>query len=554
MRQDIGRHQTSGVTDHPEAHNADVNVDCLIVGSGFGGVYLLHFLRKAGYSCKIFEAGADLGGIWHWNCYPGARVDSQVPVYEYSIPEVWKDWTWTESYPGWEELRAYFDHVDRVLEIRKDVEFETLVNGADYDPSSGKWRVQTEDGRTATCRFLLLAAGFAAKRHFPDWKGLDRFKGEIHHSSFWPQDGVDFTGKRIGVVGTGSTGVQIAQEAAHDDIKSLKVFQRTPNLSLPMCQRKLTKEEQNKEEYEQFFKDRMKTFAGFAFDFRQVDTFDDSPEEREAFYEKLWGQGGFHFWLATYKDMLFDEKANRAAYNFWAKKTRARIRDPRKRDILAPLEPPHAFGTKRPSLEQDFYEQFNKEHVDVIDIKANPIKEVVPEGIVLEDGTLHELDIIALATGFDSVTGGMKNMGLRNIYGEYLNETWKTGTWSYLGMTCNGYPNMFFLYGAQGPTAFSNGPSSVEAQGDWIVDAIKKIKDEEIKSINPTKAAEEKWRQNVKDLSDKTLFPGTASWYMGANVPGKPREQLNYAGGLPLYEEEIRSTLKTWDGFEVAAA
>ena len=321
-----------------------------------------------------------------------------------------------------------------------------------------------------------------------------------------------------------------------------------------MAQRSLTKEQQNKEGYEKFFQDRMKTFAGFQYDFLQKETFDDTPEEREAFYEKLWKAGGFEFWLATYKDMLFDDKANREAYNFWCKKTRARIQDPRKRDILAPTEPPHAFGTKRPSLEQDFYEQFNKDNVDVIDIKSNPIVEVKPEGILTSDGILHELDVIALATGFDSVTGGLKNMGLRNIHGELLNDTWKMGTWSYLGMTCNGYPNMFFLYGAQGPTAFSNGPSCVEAQGNWIVDAIKKIETDGIKSINATKDAEEAWRKNVKELSDKTLFPNTASWYMGANIPGKPREQLNYAGGIPLYEEECRRTLNNWDGFEVASA
>jgi hypothetical protein len=203
MKQDISTHQLGGVKDHPDAHKADTNVDCLIVGAGFGGVYLLHHLRKAGYSCKIFEAGADLGGIWHWNCYPGARVDSQVPVYEYSILEVWKDWTWTEAYPAWPELREYFDHVDKVLDIKKDVQFNTHVTGADYDLASGKWRVTTEDGQIATSRFLIVAAGFAAKRHFPDWKGLDTFKGEIHHSSFWPQEGVDFKGKRIGVIGTG---------------------------------------------------------------------------------------------------------------------------------------------------------------------------------------------------------------------------------------------------------------------------------------------------------------------------------------------------------------
>jgi cation diffusion facilitator CzcD-associated flavoprotein CzcO len=252
--------------------------------------------------------------------------------------------------------------------------------------------------------------------------------------------------------------------------------------------------------------------------------------------------------------MLFDDTANREAYDFWAKKTRARIEDPRKRDILAPLEPIHPFGTKRPSLEQDFYEQFNKANIDVVDLRCNPIKEVAPEGLVTADGHLHKVDIIALATGFDAVTGGMKNMGLRNIDGEYLSDAWKKGTWSYLGMTCRGYPNMFFLYGPQGPTAFSNGPSCVEAQGNWIINAISKIEKEGIKSIDPTREAEEEWRRKVTELSDKTLFPKANSWYMGANIPGKPREQLNYAGGIPLYEEECNGVLDGWKGFTVIKA
>lgn len=545
-----GANGTNGSTD---SYADDLDIDCLIIGAGFGGIYLLHHLRKMGYNCKIFEAGKGLGGIWYWNCYPGARVDSQVPVYEYSIPEVWKDWTWSEAYPGWEELREYFKHVDKVLDVQKDVAFDSCVVGADFDQPSGKWTVKTEDGRVAKCRFLIIATGFAAKRHFPDWKGLDTFKGVVHHSSFWPNEGVDVKGKKVAVVGTGSTGVQIAQETAKE-AASLTVFQRTPNLALPMAQRKITKEQQEKKGYPKFFEDRMNTFAGFQYDFLKRKTMDDTPEQREAFFEELWRNGGFEFWLATYEDMLFDDAANREAYNFWAKKTRARITDPHKRGILAPLEPIHPFGTKRPSLEQDFYEQFNKPHVNVVDLRANPVREVVANGLITADGTLHELDIIALATGFDSVTGGMKNMGLRNIYGETLSDAWKEGTWSYLGMTCRGYPNMFFLYGPQGPTAFSNGPSCVEAQGNWIISAIAKIEKEGIKSIDPTREAEEEWRRKVAELSDKTLFPKANSWYMGANIPGKPREQLCYAGGIPLYEKECNGVLDGWKGFNVVTA
>ena len=552
IRTDISLH--GATKSSPDTYAEVLETDVLVVGAGFGGVYLLHKLRQQGLNVKIYEAGQDIGGIWYWNCYPGARVDSQVPVYEYSMPEVWKDWNWSEKYPGWMELRAYFDHVEKVLDVKKDIAFNSRVTSAEYDEKSNKWTVKTEDGRTARCTYFIVATGFAAKRHFPDWKGLDTFEGTIHHSSFWPEElqGPRATGKKIAVVGTGSTGVQIAQEFA-PYASSLTVFQRTPNLALPMQQGDMSVEEQisSKADYPNFFKNRMTTFAGFAYDFVKRDTFDDTSEAREAFFEDLWQKGGFQFWLATYQDMLFDEKANREAYNFWAKKTRARIHDPVKRDILAPLEPRHPFGTKRPSLEQTFYEQFNRPNINVVDIKANPVVEVRPNGLLTADGKLHEVDIIALATGFDSVTGGMKDMGLRDIHGVNLADKWSQGTWSYLGMTCAGYPNMFFLYGAQGPTAFSNGPSCVECQGDWIIDTIARLRKEKIKSINATRDAEERWRKLVTELSDKTLFPGTDSWYMGANIPGKPREQLNFAGGIPLYEKEIRGVMDGWDGFEV---
>ena len=329
------------------------------------------------------------------------------------------------------------------MDIKKDVAFDTRVVGAQFDKPSGKWKVQTEDGRAATAKYLLVATGFAAKRHFPDWMGMDRFKGEIHHSSFWPDSGVEMKGKKVAVVGTGSTGIQLAQEAAREGA-SVSVFQRTPNLCLPMQQDTLTAEEQNKRkesgEYDDFFKHRMTTFAGFQYTWSEKNTFDDSPEERETFYEERWRNGGFEFWLANYKDLLFDKEANNAAYNFWAKKTRARITDPAKRDILAPLKAPHAFGTKRPSLEQNFYELMDRPENDVIDIKKTPIVEVTETGIKTDDGKVREFDVIALCAGFDAVTGGMKSMGLKDVDGVDLGEKWKNGTFSFLGMTTSGFP------------------------------------------------------------------------------------------------------------------
>jgi cation diffusion facilitator CzcD-associated flavoprotein CzcO len=316
------------------------------------------------------------------------------------------------------------------------------VVGAHFDKPSSRWITRTEDGRSAKSKYLLLALGFAAKRHFPDWPGLDQFKGELHHSSFWPDAGVDVKGKRVGIIGTGSTGIQITQETSKE-AASVTNFVRTPNLCLPMQQQDITKEEQDKRkqgDYQEFFRNRLNTFAGFQYDFVQKNTMDDSPEEREAFYEKLFEAGGFEYWLANYQDLLFDNEANRQAYDFWAKKTRARITDPVKREILAPLEPPHAFGTKRPSLEQNYYEMLDRPENHVVDVNKTPIEKIVEKGIVTSDGKLHEFDVIALATGFDSVTGGMKNMGLKDVDGVLLADKWKAGTFSYLGMTCSGFP------------------------------------------------------------------------------------------------------------------
>lgn len=338
------------------------------------------------------------------------------------------------------------------MDVKKDCAFNTRVVGAQFDKPSGRWHTKTEDGRTAKSKFLLLATGFAAKRYFPDWPGLDSFQGEIHHSSFWPDKGVDVKGKRVGVIGTGSTGIQITQETAKE-AASVTNFVRTPNLCLPMQQQAVSKEEQERRkngEYQEVFKTRLNTFAGFDYDYIKKNTLDDSPEEREAFYEKLFDNGGFEFWLANYDDLLFDNAANREAYNFWAKKTRARISDPVKREILAPLEPPHAFGTKRPSLEQNYYEVLDRPENKVVDVKKTPIERFTEKGIVTSDGKLHEFDVIALATGFDSVTGGMKDMGLKDVDGVDLTEKWKTGTHTYLGMSMSGYPNMFFLYGKFG--------------------------------------------------------------------------------------------------------
>ncbi|KAK6364486.1 hypothetical protein LTS17_012109 [Exophiala oligosperma] len=526
----------------PYADNLEV--DALVVGGGFGGVFCFYELRKAGFNTVIYEAGNDLGGTWRWNCY--------IPEYQLSIPETYKDWTWPSNYPTYEDLRAYFDHCDKVLDIKSHTAFDSVVVDAQFQTGEGRWHVKTADGRTAKAKYMVVAAGFAAKRYIPDeFIGIDKFQGICHHSSFWPDLNIDVSNKKCCVIGTGASGVQIVQKWG-PNVGHLKVFQRTPNLAVPMRKRALTAQEQNEQKpmYPELFSLREKCFGGFLYTFSEKGTFEDTPAEREAFYRKLWTDGGFRFWLGNYKDYLFDPKANREAYNFWAKNVRYRVGDPRIRDLVAPLEPPHPFGVKRPCLELNYYEQFNRENVELVDIKNNPISQFTEKGIKLKDGTEHEFDVICIATGFDIVTGGMTAMGLRNINGDLLQDEWKKAAYTYLGTTISGYPNMFHLYGPQGPTLLSNGPTTVEVQGRWIVDAIKQVERQGLKYINPKADAQAEYKKKINALSDISLFPTTKSTYMGGSKPDKAFEQTNWAGGIPAYHAEIRATLPDFAGFE----
>lgn len=497
-----------------------IELDACIVGAGFAGVYLLHLLRKEGFNAKIIEAGTGLGGIWHWNSYPGARVDSPYPVYALNIPEVYNTWHWSEKYPGEKELKRYFQHIDNVLDISKDTFLGCKVVAAGFDPQVDKWRIVCENGLKVTARFFLPCLGFAAKRYFPDWPGLeDKYKGYLCHSSFWPAEGVDMKGKKVAVVGTGATGIQISQEAARDAAE-LTCFVRTPNLCLPMRQGPVDQEESKKDLAslnEKLGTARFGSAAGFIYGDPNKGVFDDTPEEREATLEEGWRYGGFKF-LHLYNDMLTSQVANDEMYRFWAKKRRAQMQNPAKRDLLAPETPPHPFAGKRPSLEQDYYEQMDKDHVTLVNVKQNPVREVVSNGIITADGTLHEADIIAIATGFDSVTGGMKEIDITGLSGEKLSSKWKTGTYTYLGMSVANFPNMLYTYGPQSPTAYANGPSIVEPQDEWIVDVMKRMREQGKTRLNPEVEAEREWKGMVNRIHAMTLRDKVDGWYMGTSL------------------------------------
>ncbi|OHE94807.1 cyclopentanone 1,2-monooxygenase [Colletotrichum orchidophilum] len=531
-----------------------MDYDVLIIGGGFGGCYALHQLRKSGFSAHIVEAGSALGGVWHWNSYPGARVDTETPYYQLSIREVWKDWTWSQRFPGHEELKRYFKHIDKVLDISKDVSYQHLVIGADFDTETAKWTIRTKTGRIFTSRFLIPATGSSTKRYVPEFPGKELFKGAVVHPTAWPDSGIDVQNNRVAIVGTGATGVQCVQEIAKQPGVELTVYVRNINTALPMRQREISKLEQLsfKAIYRTLFKVARESDIGLPCDGPSRLTKETTTEEREAWWEELWQRGAFNFQTGQYADFLKDAEANRLIYEFWARKTRGRVQNPEKRAILVPDEQPYPFGTKRSSLEQDYYECMDQDNVKVVNVKKAAIREWTPHGIVTEDGKGRQHDIIVLATGYDSMTGALTDIGLRGRDGIDMKERWKQGVWTYLGILARGCPNMFMVHGPQAPTAFTNAPVFIELQVEFISDLLVKLREEKVISIEPRRSAEEHWKKTVQTVHETLLFSkNETSWYVGGNIPGKKKEQLNYIGGIPQYLKECREGTKDWGNFDV---
>ena len=528
------------------------DLDVILVGAGFAGLYLLDRLRSMGMSVQVFEAGDAPGGVWYWNCYPGARVDSPGPMYQFSRDDLWRDWKFSELYPSWQEIRDYFHYVSSKLGLNPDIRFNRRVNEAEFDPATNRWTVRSSDGSVTRARYFVLCTGLGSKPYVPDLAGLSDFAGERHHTALWPQQGLDLAGKRVGVVGTGASGVQVAQEAA-GVAAHLTVFQRTPNLALPMRQRKLDDDtiRRMKVDYPRAYEKRRTTFGGFDYESLEKSASEVSDEERRATFERIWEIGGLAPWVGSFNDLLVNEQSNRAAYGFWRDKTRARIKDPALAEILAPAEPVHPYGTKRPSLEQNFFDIFNQSNVSLVDLRKTPIERVTRGGIKTTAGE-HDLDILVLATGFDAVTGGLTSIDIRGTAGQTLKEKWAKGVRAHLGMAVAGFPNLLFVYGPQSPNAFANGPTCAELQGDWIAGLLDHVRQRDWKRFEATAAAEEEWRAQVHALADATLFPQADSWYLGANIPGKPREMLSFTGGLSTYIAKCNeSAERGYEGFAI---
>ncbi|KAJ3848875.1 cyclohexanone monooxygenase [Lentinula lateritia] len=528
--------------------------DVIIVGAGFAGVHQLLNIRKLGLTVKIIEAGEDLAGTWLWNKYPGARVDSPMAIYQYSDPDVWRDWSFTELYPDWREIQAYFRYMDNKFDVKRDVMFNSRVVSAHWNDSVDRWTVTVEDGRVFQSQFISLCTGIASKYHLPELRGMESFKGEVHHSSRWPEK-YDFKGKRVGVIGTGATGVQIIQEIA-PIVDHLTVFQRTPNLALPMRQQKISIEEQarmKKELYPIFYGRRYQTFSGFLYDIDPKPIADTTPEELALGFEEKWEKGGLTFWLGAYAELFSNKQFNNEVYAFWRKKVRERIPDPELQEKLAPMKPPHPFGVKRPSLEQRYFEVYSQPNVTLVDISKTTIEVITPNGLKTNDGVEHNLDVLIFATGFDMVTGGITSIDIRGQDGVSIKEKWADGVQSYLGVASATYPNMFWIYGPQSPSSFSNGPSSIELTSEWIIDCIRFMMANNISSIVPTNEAQHAYSELLNQLGSAGLWSeAKTSWYFGSNISGKKTQMLQFPGGIPAYAKLCNdSAAKGYHGFDL---
>ncbi|KAF2727248.1 FAD/NAD(P)-binding domain-containing protein [Polyplosphaeria fusca] len=532
--------------------------DAIIIGAGFSGIANLHRLRQDGLKAHIYEGASDFGGVWYWNRYPGAKVDSESPFYQLNIPEVYNTFNFNVRFPDHKEIRRYMAHVDKVLNIRKDCSFDSRVNSATWDEESGQWTIKTDNGLVGRAKYLILASGLLHKTHTPDFPDIDKYKGMLRHSGDWPED-TSVKGKKVAVIGAGATSVQIVEELAKE-ADHLTMYLRRPSYCVPMRQRKWTVEEQDgfRAYYPALFAAGRNSAVGFPTTRADLRVQDVSPEEREVYWEEIWKGGGFQFLLRNYSNVMLDEEANRLVYDFWKKKVRERLTDPKKQELMAPDEMPYYFGTKRTPLEHDYYDVLNQKNVEIVDLKANPLHCFTEKGLQLggegQQAGEQAFDVIVCATGFDSFTGSLTHMGLKNKDGVDMAGVWKGGVRTYLGMTVSGFPNAFMVYTPQAPTALSNGTTILEAQMTWICDAIKALDAVGAKSIEATPEAEDEWAAGIDKVNSMTLYPHTNSWWNASNIPGKKTQNMTYLGGINNYEAQCRATMDGWKGFKVVCA
>ena len=538
-----------------DATTAAKSFDVIVVGAGFAGMYLLHRLRGLGLSARAFEQGSGVGGTWYWNRYPGARCDIESMQYSYSFSdELQQEWEWTERFAAQPEILKYANHVADRFNLRPDIQFNTRVASTVFNENTDRWTVTTDDGARYSAQHVIMATGSLSNARTPDFKGLASFKGKTYHTGHWPHEGVDFTGLRVGIVGTGSSAIQsipvVAEQAKH-----LTVFQRTPNYSIPARNHDLTPEYQKswKDDYPELRRQaREESRNGVVGRIPLKGALEDTPEEQQKVYDEEWKQGGLHF-MASYNNLALDKAANDTAAEYVpAEDRRDRQGSDRSAKLLQPTTYP--IGTKRICLDTDYFETFNRDNVTLVDIREAPIEEITPKGLIT-GGKEYEFDAIVFATGFDAMTGSFAKVDIRGRSGLTLKDKWAEGPKTYLGLMVTGFPNLFFITGPGSPSVLSNMIVSIEQHVDWITDCLGDLRKKGISAIEATQAAEDHWVAHVNEVAYKTLYPQAASWYMGANIPGKPRVFMPYIGGVQVYRQICNDVVdKGYQGFAMTPA
>jgi cyclohexanone monooxygenase len=532
-----------------DSHPTETDYDAVVVGAGFGGLYMLHKLRnELGMKVRVFDKAGDVGGTWYWNRYPGALSDTESFVYCYSFDKaLLQEWDWDTRYVTQPQILSYLNHVADRLDLRRDIEFNTGVTGARFDEQRNLWHVQLDSGKTVTARYLVTALGLLSATNVPDIKGIETFQGAQYHTGAWPE-GLDFTGKRVGVIGTGSTGIQVITALA-PQVGHLTVFQRSPQYSVPVGNGPVSPDyvKSVKQNYDQIWKDVRSSVVAFGFKESAVPALSVSEEERRAVYQKAWETGGgFRFMFETFCDIATDEAANETAAAFIRGKIAEVVKDPETARKLTPTD----LYAKRPLCDSGYYATFNRDNVSLVDVKANPIAEVTPKGIKTADGVEHELDVLIFATGFDAVDGNYTRIDLRGRNGLTIQEKWKSGPTSYLGVANADYPNLFMILGPNGP--FTNLPPSIETQVEWISDLIKHMNDTGHEVVEATHEGEDGWTATCKEIAGYTLFPKADSWIFGANIPGKTRTVMFYLAGLGAYSQKLNEVAGSgYPGFDI---
>jgi acetone monooxygenase (methyl acetate-forming) len=548
-REGIMSDETTNTKEKTEP-KAATRLDALIIGAGVAGLYQLYMLRNQGLNVKAYDAASNVGGTWYWNRYPGSRFDSEAYIYQYLFSEdLYKGWSWSEKFPGQPEIERWLNYVADRLDLRKDLQFNTTITSAHYNEATKRWAIKTDSGETIDAQFLITCCGMLSAPLNSLFPGQDTFEGQIFHTARWPNEPVELAGKRVGVVGIGATGIQVIQTIA-SEVEHLKVFVRTPQYVLPMKNPKYGPKEAEayKARFDELKKTLPHTFTGFEYDF-QHKWADLTPEQRRQVLEEIYSDGSLKLWLASFGEMFFDEKVSEEISEFVREKMRARLKDPKLCELLIPTD--YGFGTHRVPLESNYLEVYQRPNVEIVSVKNNPVECVTPEGIKTADGTVHELDIIILATGFDAGTGALTRMDIRGRGGRSLKEDWGRDIRTTMGLQVHGYPNLFTTAVPLAPSAaLCNMTTCLQQQTEWISDCIKYMRSRNQTVIEPTKEAEDRWVTHHDETANATLIARTNSWYLGSNVEGKPRRVLSYTGGVGTYRKKCDEVAASgYEGF-----